>query len=360
MATVAITGIGAALPQPEDAPSSLEWMIYEGASAALADAGLERGDLDGVVIAASDQVDGRAISSMLTSGPAGAYLNEEINIASSPAHAVVVAYMQILSGTHGRLLVSSWGKASETRGGSVQAAERLSAEPFYERDGGLSSLAAAALQAAAHRAAAPSREQAAAAAAAVTARNRGDDTTASDVLASPVVAWPLRALECPPETDASFSVVLERATRSHRDAISLDGAGWSTDSGRIGERDLVGLPHLGRAAADAYERAGVRDAAADVGDWQLHDYSPDAELLAYAPLGLCTAEESLALGLSGELPINRSGGSLRGEAPFGGALRKVIDAVRRLRAGGIDRAVAHMAGGFAGQFQTVLVMGRGA
>jgi acetyl-CoA C-acetyltransferase len=356
--TAALTGVATSQPAVVGPPSSLEWLIFAGASAALADAGLERGDLDGVVISASDQVDGRAISSMLTSGPAGAYLNEEINIASSPAHALVMAYLQILSGTHQRLLVSSWGKASETDGGSIQAAERLSVEPFYERDGGLSSLAATAFQAAAHRRAAPDPDRATAAAAAVAARNHGDGTTVSDVLASPIVAWPLRALECPRETDASFSIVLERAGREGQGAITLDGAGWSTDFGRVAERDLVGLPHLAIAAADAYTRAGIRDPGSEVGDWQVHDYTPDAELLAYAPLGLCAAEESLEVGLSGHHGVNVGGGSLRGEAPFGGALRKVVDAVARLRAGDIERSVAQIAGGFAGQFQTVFVLGK--
>jgi acetyl-CoA C-acetyltransferase len=358
MPSVSVTGIGAKMPSPGEAGSSLEFLIYESASAALADAGLERDDLDGIVISASDQVDGRAISSMLTSGPAGAYLNEEINIASSPAHAVAMAYMQILSGTQRRVLVSSWGKASETRGGSTQAAERLSVEPFCERDAGLTALAATALQAGAHRLNAPDREAVQAAAAAVTARNRADGTTAEEVLASPMVAWPLRALERPEETDACFSLLLEPGDRAGDDGITLDGIGWSTDSGRVAERDLVALAHLQRAAQDAYRRAGVTDPATEVGDWRLHDYSPDAELLAYAPMGLCAREESLELGLRAALPINRGGGSLRGEAPFGGPLRKAVDAVRALREGQIQRAVAQISGGFAGQFQSVIVIGR--
>ncbi len=99
-------------------------MIFEAATAALADAGVERSELDGIVIAASDQVDGRAISSMLTSGPAGAYLSDEINAASSPGHAFALACMQIMSGSHRRLLVSSWGKASESASGSTESRAR--------------------------------------------------------------------------------------------------------------------------------------------------------------------------------------------------------------------------------------------
>ncbi len=111
MTGVAITGVSAVVGRPED---SLETLIFRGARDALAEAGVERGELDGVVLGASDQTDGRAITSMLTSGPAGAYLNDEINVASSPGHALALGYMQILSGVHERLLVSSWGKSSES------------------------------------------------------------------------------------------------------------------------------------------------------------------------------------------------------------------------------------------------------
>jgi hypothetical protein len=63
--------------------------------------------------------------------------------------------------------------------------------------------------------------------------------------------------------------------------------------------------------------------------------------------------------------VSPEGGSLAGEAPFGGPLRKVTAAVRQLRgqAGaaqvdGASIAVAQMAGGIAGQFQTVAILDR--
>lgn len=363
MSAVAITGIGEATAAPHD---SLELMIFRATRAALDEAGVGREDVDGIVIAASDQTDGRAISSMLTAGPAGAYLNDEINVASSPAHALAMGYMEILSGTHRRVLVGSWGKGSEALT-SAQDAERLSAEPFFERDGGLSSLAAAALQAQSHRA---TDADADGAAAHVAARNRGD-TDAEAVAASAVVAAPLRALELPDETDGAFSLVLERAEPG-RSGVLLSGLGWCSDSARIPERDLVGLPHLERAVADAYARAGISDPAGDVGSWHLHDYTPDAEILAYPALGLCGRGEAVRLALSaetrpdGRVPVNPGGGSAGGEPPFGGPLRKVLEAVRQVRGtaavpvAGVERAVAQMTTGFAGQFQSVAVVERGA
>jgi acetyl-CoA C-acetyltransferase len=359
-----ISGTGEAGSAETDPTQSLEGLIFASASAALADAGLQRDDLDGVVLSASDQVDGRAIASMLSAGPAGAYLNEEINVASSPGHGLALAYMQILSGTHRRLLVSSWGKASETKSGSTQAAERLSAEPFFERDGGLTALAADAMQAQLHRAQARDPRRAAAAAAAVAAKNHGGRVDADQVASSPLVAHPLRALECPPQIDGSYSIVLERDDRAGHDGVLLQGAGWCSEANRVVDRDLVGLPHLVRAARDAFGRARIAGVD-DVAVWELHDYTPDAELLAYAALGLCSPDETAELALSGATardgatPVNATGGSVAGEAPFGGPLRKVLRAVRQLRGDeGREHAVAQIASGFAGQFQSVFVLGR--
>jgi hypothetical protein len=370
MESVVITGVSRADPRIPPGTVSLEELIFSAAAGALDDGSLSRNELDGVVIAASDQVDGRAISSMLTAGPSGAYLNEEINTASSPGHALALATLQILAGTHSRILVSSWGKASETAAGHTQAAERLSAEPFVERDGGLSSLAATAMQAGLHRSRIP---DAAAAAAAVAARNHslgGDPAiTSDDVSNSPLRAWPLRSLELPEEIDDSVSIVLERAgSRDHAGpVIYLAGLGWSMDGGRVAERDLLDLPHLRQAGLEALGRA--RAAAGDVDLWELHDYSPDAQLLACPALGICESGATAALALcdgfssDGSAPVNPAGGSVRGEAPFGGPLNKVALACRQLR-GEAGRAqvrdatlaVAQLCTGFAGQLQSIFVL----
>lgn len=361
-----ISGIGEARGATPPA-DSLEGLIFRAATAALSDAGLERHDLDGIVLSASDLVDGRAISSMLTSAPAGAYLNEEINVASSPGHAIALAYAQVASGTHRRLLVASWGKASETANGSTQAAEQLSAEPFFERDARMVPVAQAAMQAEVHRRGRPLAE---AAAHRVAASRRNDGTTPGEVASSPLIAHPLRRAEWPREIDGAFSLVMERGERDSR-GVSLQGVGWCADSGRLAERDLLGLPHLRKAAADAFRRAGIAASPQACGSWHLHDYTPDAELLACEAVGLCPDGEAPELALAGVMdasgarPVSPGGGSLAGEAPFGGPLRKLLEAVRQLRGdagdhqlAGVTRSFVQMSTGPAGQFQTALVLGR--
>lgn len=363
----------------DTARASLESMIFETAWEALASAGLERGELGGIVLSASDQTDGRAISSMLTSGPAGAYFNDEINIASSPGHALAMAYLAIVSGLHRRVLVASWGKASEisVEGGHA-ATERLSTDPYYERDAGLSPTAALALQAQAHRASSSLAEEGARA---VVVKNRANGVRneravvrsplgKEEFLQSPPLAYPLRHAEVAPECDGVFALVLAVADPSDR--IVIEGIGWCADSSRLGERDLIGLPHLREAARRSYALAGIVEPHSQLDLCELQDATGDAEVLAYEALGFCEPGGGPALALSGRtaldgaLPINPSGGSLAGEAPFGGSLRKVIEVVRQLggEAGsvqveGAERAVVHVASGFAGQFQTVAVLGVG-
>lgn len=332
------------------------------------------------MLAASDQTDGRAISSMLTAGPAGAHLTDEINIASSPGHAFAMGCLAIASGLRRRVLVTSWGKASEiaTEGGHA-AAERLSADPYYERDAGVSPVAALGFQALAHRSTVP---RAADAARAVVVKNRANGAAnewavlrravdEAEIEASPVVAYPLHEAEIAAETDGVFALVLAGADEADRgEAVWVHGVGWSSDSSRLGERDLVRLPHLRQAARQAYDQAGVRDPLRELHLCEVHDASADAEVLAYEALGLCATGEGPELALSGAtardatLPVNPSGGSLSGEAPFGGGLRKILEAVRQLRgeAGGVQvhgaaRALVQVGAGFAGQFQTVAVLG---
>jgi acetyl-CoA C-acetyltransferase len=321
---IAITGCGAF----EGGSTSLEEMIFEAASAALVDAGMARDDVGAIVIAASDQTDGRAISSMLTAGPAGAYLNDETNVASSPGHAFALGCMQIESGVYPSVLVASWGKASESLDGDLEPAERLSAEPYFDRDGGLTAVAALAMQAGAYRARSPGAGRDAAAFAA-----RAHGVGAEDVLASPLVAEPLRQLEVLRPTDGAYALVL-----SGEGDVEVAGAAWCSETYRLAERELTRAPHLSLASEEALRQAGL--SAGEIDRWELHDLSADAALIACEALGV--------------EPEQAEGGALAGEPPFGGGLRKLIRAAAAAREG--DRAFVQIASGFAGQFQSAFVL----
>jgi acetyl-CoA acetyltransferase len=360
---VAIIGVGQTVAPSE--PTNLETLIFSTAQKALINAGLEHKDIDGVVTACSDQIDGRAISSMINSGPAGGHLRDEVNIASSGAHALIAGYLAVASGRRKVVLVSSWGKASE---GNVRVAEHLTTDPYFDRDLPLTDITAMGMQAQALRSRLPKAEEAAVR---VVLKNLGAVGTTvqeEDIRTSPIAAVPLRLAEIAPLQDGAYAIVL--AARSIATGgsprVVVRGVGWAADPYRLPDRDLVGLPNLRVAAGQAYRRANVRTAD-EVRFFEVHDYCGDAEILACSALGLGDLEDVIDLILAGETepggsrPVNASGGSLRGETPFAGGLQKVADAIAGLEvaatAGQDVIAVVQTSAGFAGQFQTVAVLG---
>ena len=105
----------------------LEELIFHTAAAALDDCGLTRDRVDSVVIAASDAIDGRCISSMLTAHAAGAYLKDEIKVADEGSFGLIAAALRLLTAEFHTSLVVIWSKPSET---PYQQVQTLQAEPF--------------------------------------------------------------------------------------------------------------------------------------------------------------------------------------------------------------------------------------
>ena len=350
---------------------NLEELIFEAASGALADARLAWRDLDAVVIGASDLVDGRVISSMVTAGPAGSYMKDLLAVASSAEHAFVLAYLRLAAGVGDTALVAGWSKCSEA---PIPQVEQLSLDPFYRRHVGMDGLVAAALQAAAYRDRYRVLEDAAAR---VVVKNRANGTrnphaerrqrvTADDVLASPLVAWPLKALETPPLSDGACALVLARGERAgalRRPAAWVRGLGWASDTYWREPEDLVNSRALAAAAERAYRMAGVQAPRREIGVAEVYDVTPYHELMAYEGLGFCGPGEGARFVGDGQVSVNPSGGLLCANPFFASGLVRVAEAVLQVtgRAGGHQvegarRAVAHGASGLAGQAHTVVVL----
>jgi len=350
---------------------NLEELIFEAASGALADARLAWRELDAVVIGASDLVDGRVISSMVTAGPAGGYMKDLLAVASSAEHAFVLAYLRLAAGVGDTALVAGWSKCSEA---PIPQVEQLSLDPFYRRHVGMDGLVAAALQAAAYRDRYRVPEDAAAR---VVVKNRANGTrnphaerrqrvTADDVLASPLVAWPLKALETPPLSDGACALVLARGERAgalRRPAAWVRGLGWASDTYWREPEDLVNSRALAAAAERAYRMAGVQAPRREIGVAEVYDVTPYHELMAYEGLGFCGPGEGARFVGDGQVSVNPSGGLLCANPFFASGLVRVAEAVLQVtgRAGGHQvegarRAVAHGASGLAGQAHTVVVL----
>ena len=83
-------------------------IMYDIGQAALADAGLSIEDIDGIVVGANDQFDGRAISVMMASGPLGGVDRDILSTPSASEHAFAMGALRVASGQHRTQLIAAW------------------------------------------------------------------------------------------------------------------------------------------------------------------------------------------------------------------------------------------------------------
>jgi hypothetical protein len=145
--------IGSAIHAPRDAKQrSLEEAIYAVGQSALLDAGLVIDEIDGIVVGANDQLDGRAISIMMASGSVGGVGRDILSTPSAAEHAFVLGALRVSTGQFRTQLVVAWSPTEVT---SISEALRLGTDPYFHRALPLDELSAAGLQATALESAAP-------------------------------------------------------------------------------------------------------------------------------------------------------------------------------------------------------------
>ncbi|MFL6112747.1 MAG: thiolase family protein [Catenulispora sp.] len=167
-----------------------------------------------------------------------------------------------------------------------------------------------------------------------------------EILASPVLNYPLRQyMYCGPDEGAA-AIVLCRADQADRYAgkpVRIRGTGFSTR--RLGAFEVQSPSVPGGQSAPsptvdasqaAYERAGIGPEDVDVA--QLQDTDAGSEIIHMAENGFCKdgeQERLIAEGateIGGALPVNTDGGLLGNGEPIGASgLRQIHELVRQLR-----------------------------
>jgi acetyl-CoA C-acetyltransferase len=142
------------------------------------------------------------------------------------------------------------------------------------------------------------------------------EITVETVLASRIVASPLKLYDCSLITDGASCAILTKPELAHKftdQPVHIIGSGQASDTIGLYERQsLTSLLAAKLAAKTAYNMAQVKPADLDVAE--IHDCFTIAEILAYEDLDFCPAGKGGALAESGEtrlggrLPINTSGG----------------------------------------------------
>ncbi|MFQ5809149.1 MAG: hypothetical protein ACE5JM_05975 [Armatimonadota bacterium] len=314
-------------------------LVFEAASAALADAGMSRREVDGVCLAASDQLDGRAISSMQLAGPAGGYLRDEVKVGDDGALAIAVGTLRLEAGVSHRVLVVSWTKSTES---PPWAAVGVNPEPVYTRPTGLHPLVAEAAVAGsfAQRNGLPLDVFD------DLARARAGGPTIEDTL----ISFPLRTIHLPKPTDAAVALLITTDPAE----VELAGLAWGTEHADPMSRREAPESFLGAVARRAYAEAGLEispDTAVETTDRNVFRLC-----ISVVGLGLVQSREAPATLLEGRLPqVNASGGLWASNPVFAAGLERVAHAAGRVRAGATT-AVGHSSYGMAGQGQFVAVL----
>lgn len=358
--TVYIVGLGLHPPSQADRAFRLEEMAWRTSRAALESARVSRRQLDSVTLGACDEMDGRPISSMLMTAPAGGYGTDEIKVTDSGATALALAYARVLAGESNLGLVASWCKTSKT---DIGAVFRLRGEPFFTRPLGIDETVADALfaQAVAAEFDINSDETNTRVLDAYTRAScnprgiRHIVPTREAVATSAYEATPLRAAQRAPYTDGAVALVLAsddflRSNPECKPLARISGIGWATDEYRLDGHRLCSMKSARAAWQSALEQAGVGSAA------ELDAIELESQT------GWHEAAYVRAFGIQRDETISPSGGAFAQNPLFCTGLVNAAEAVLQVAglAGKVQRprvrrAAAHSCHGYAQQGNVVMV-----
>jgi len=172
--------------------------------------------------------------------------------------------------------------------------------------------------------------------------------TLQEVLASSVVADPLRLLHCSPVSDGAAVVLLcplDQASRYTDAPVKITGSGLATAPLALAQRrEPSYLEAVQRSAERAFRMAGIGPSAVQVAE--VHDCFAIAEICCIEALGFadrgrggeCARSGMTALG--GKIPVNTSGGLKSKGHPVGATgVAQAIEIVEQLRGSAGERQV---------------------
>lgn len=338
MRRVAIVGYGVTRFRPRWIEKTYYELAHDAMKSALADAGIAKGKIQGVVYGIYNDLFERQFMPDI-------YVHDYLGLAPKPSirvttggatggAAVFTGWTQIASGLYDTVLVLGVEKCSdcynEEIGSSTPEVLKgiiYSADMTFEAPLGLTPAASYALPTVAHmeRWGTPTEIQMAK----ISIKNHRNAInnpiaqspillSVDDVLKSKKICHPFKFYDNCLYSEGAAAVILmseERAAELSCPAAYLTGLGCSTDMAFVGHRpdptQFLSSIEAGRAA---YAMAGITDPRSEIDFAELHDAFTSAEILSYEAFGFCAPGEGGKLidegvtEMGGALPVNPSGG----------------------------------------------------
>ena len=323
---VGIIGVGMTAFRPSTPEYSWKELMYEAASRAYADAGVDpRTDVDSFITCAEDYYEGFGIFDEFVPDQLGAALRPTCTVSGDGLQGLASAYMQTQTGMLDVVAVEAHSKASDLV--SLEGILEQGLDPIWNRPLGAHPYVFAGLAAGAYLRKSRTSSKALAAVVSKNRRNGllnplaayGAAVDEAQAAASPERFSPLRVLDVSEPADAAVVLVVasERAAKKlHANPVWVRGIGWATDSPTLETRRLADAWSTELAARDAYAMAKLRRPAAEVDLAEVDDRFSYLELQHVEALGLARAGEAGRrtmqgeFALDGKMPVNASGGSL--------------------------------------------------
>lgn len=362
--------------QPQSTFADLLGRVAQGA---IADAGVEPHEVDGMLLAQAPTtllgVDEPQLWGLAGLPASTRFLGRVHAAAASGIAAFRVACAHVAAGRARRVLVLAADLADEVP--NLAGAIGQLGDPFTEKQYPRTAITAAALQMAAYMAAhrADERDMAH-----VIVKNRANGVdnecaqlrkavTLDEVVTSPPIAWPIKRLDSSPRTSGAAAVLVgavRDATPTRR--VVATGFGSHACGRMIGAQMVPGHAgqfdgsDLARAAHGAYAMAGVGDPATAIDVAEVYASFGIIELLSIEGLRLAEPGEAARRMAAGEfgrasrLPVNPSGGATCGSPVSATALIRIVEATLQLRGEAGARQVARtprraVVAGIGGTFQ---------
>jgi acetyl-CoA C-acetyltransferase len=334
-------------------------------------------NIDMTISVSDDVFDARTISNNGLTDVLGGHMRCEEKVAQEGIQALYYGLTAIQSGHCDIVMVM--GHCKESQGQSRNMATHVAFDPFYTRPLGMDYQAAAGLQARAYAEKSGITEaqladvvvRARANAAKSDYYPENETVTKEEVMASAMLADPIRELHAYPVSDGAVGMILaaeDVAGKLTDNPVWITGVGNNIGNFFLGDRDLAALNILKKAADRTYKRAGISDPKGAFDIVEVSDMYAYQQPLWVEGLGLCEEGQGgkwIESGGPDADKVNLSGGTLAGNPMILGGLVRAAVAVMQLQgeAGGqqadkAKTALAHGVMGPAGQFHSVVTLAR--
>ncbi|MFQ6127313.1 MAG: acetyl-CoA acetyltransferase [Thermoplasmata archaeon] len=345
---IAVVGSGSTKYEPETEKYSWKELMYQAASKAYEDAGLNpRKDIDSFVTCAEDYWEGFSIFDEFVPDQLGAVLKPTCTVCGDGLHGLAVACMQIMSGMVDVVAVEAHSKISDltTYNDVVLHAfdpvynKPLAGHPYYvagmemnkflEESGNTEEQCASVVQ----------KNMANA------LRNPlapyGRDVGIDEVMGSEPMFSPAKKLDISRLADGSVVLVLASAEKAKcitDEPVWISGFGWNSETPWLEGREWGRASYAEDSSKMAYEMAGIVKPHNEIDFAEVDDKFSYKELMHIEALGLAEKGqggkdlENGRFHHDGDLPINISGGSLGcGNLLEASGLHRALEVVLQLR-----------------------------